>query len=145
YGAARSVLEHAAELNHQIGDRVSEAISYGQLGSAALAQGQLDEARRYLQKQEWFASRVGDPFGQARALVLLADLAIDLGRPDDAIELAEQARRVAAAVTPPLGMWIAYATRSIARAKVEIEDDSAARDLADARERFGKMGNQLGE
>ncbi len=145
YGAARSVLEHAAELNHQIGDRVSEAISYGQLGSAALALGDLVEARRFLQKQEWFASRVGDAFGQSRALVLLADLAIDLGRPDDAVELAEQARSLAAGVTPPLNMWIAYSTRTIGRAKMDLGDAGARADLEAARERFRKIGNQLGE
>ncbi|MBW2455997.1 MAG: tetratricopeptide repeat protein [Deltaproteobacteria bacterium] len=145
YGAARSVLEHAAELNHQIGDRVSEAISYGQLGSAALALGELPEARRFLQKQEWFASRVGDAFGQSRALVLLGDLAIDLGRPDDAVDLAEQARTLAGSVTPPLNMWIAYATRTIGRAKMDLGDADALAALEAARERFRKIGNQLGE
>jgi len=145
YGAARSVLEHAAELNHQIGDRVSEAISYGQLGSAALALGELPEARRFLQKQEWFASRVGDAFGQSRALVLLGDLAIDLDRPDDAVDLAEQARALAGSVTPPLNMWIAYATRTIGRAKMDLGDAGALADLEAARDRFRKMGNQLGE
>jgi hypothetical protein len=145
YGAARSVLEHAAELNHQIGDRVSEAISYGQLGSAALALGDLAEARRFLQKQEWFASRVGDAFGQSRALVLLADLAIDLGRPDDAVELAERARTLAQSVTPPLNMWIAYSMRTIGRAKMDLGDARAQADLEAAREHFRKIGNQLGE
>lgn len=145
YGAAQAVLEHAAELNHQIGDRVSEAISYGQLGSAALALGELEAARRHLQKQEWFASRVGDAFGQARALTFLGDLAIDLGRPDDALLLAEQARTVASAVQPPLGMWVAYATRTIGRAKVELGDASAVADLEAARDRFRRIGNQLGE
>lgn len=145
YGAAGSVLSHAAEVNHRIGDRVSEAISFGQLGSAAMGRGELEEARRYLQKQEWFASRVGDNFGQARALVLLGDLAIDLGRPDDAVTLAEQARDVASSVTPPLNMWIAYATRTIGRAKVELGDADAETELADAQARFQKIGNQLGD
>lgn len=145
YGAARAVLEHAAELNHQIGDRVSEAISYGQLGSAALAQGELESARRYLQKQEWFASRVGDAFGQSRALTMLGDLAIDMGRPDDALALAEQARARAMGVKPPLGMWVAYAARTIGRAKLELGDPAAADELEAARERFRKIGNQLGE
>jgi tetratricopeptide (TPR) repeat protein len=145
FGAAQAVLEHAAELNHQIGDRVSEAISYGQLGSAALGRGELEEARRFLQRQEWFASRVGDTFGQSRALVLLADLAVDLGRHDDAVELAEQARTLAASVSPPLEMWLAYATRSIGRAKVEMGDTDAREVLDDARARFSSLGNQLGD
>lgn len=145
YGAARAVLEHAAELNHQIGDRVSEAISYGQLGSAALAQGEQESARRYLQKQEWFASRVGDAFGQSRALTMLGDLALDMGRPDDALALAGQARERASTVDPPLHMWIAYASRTLGRAKLELGDADAERELRRALDRFRKIGNQLGE
>jgi tetratricopeptide (TPR) repeat protein len=145
HGAAESVLAHAAEINHQIGDRVSEAISYGQLGSAAVGRGDLEAAKRYLQKQEWFASRVGDNFGQARALVLLGDLAVDLGRADEAIELATKARDIASSMQPPLRMWIAYATRTIGRAKLEIGQSDAEEELEGARERFETMGNRLGE
>jgi tetratricopeptide (TPR) repeat protein len=145
FGAARAVLEHAAELNHQVGDAVSEAISYGQLGSAALGLGELESARRFLQRQEWFASRVGDAFGRARALTLLADVAIDLGRPDDAIVLAEQAREVAGSVTPPLAMWVAYATRSIGRARTDMGEPTAVAALEEARQSFARIGNQLGQ
>lgn len=146
FGAAEAVLAHAAELNHQIGDRVSEAISYGQLGSAALGRGELELARRYLQKQEWFASQVGDAFGRARALVILADLAIDFGRPDDAVDLATQGRDVAESVEPPLAMWVAYAWRTIGRAQLELGETAAAkRALEEAERRFQALGNQLGE
>ena len=145
YGAAHAVLEHAAELNHQLGDRVGEAISYGQLGSAAVALGELETARRHFQRQEWLASRLGDHFGQARALTMLGDLAIDMGRPDDALALAEQARSVASSVQPPLGMWVAYSSRTIGRAKLELGDTRAVQELEAARERFHKIGNQLGE
>jgi len=145
YGAATAVLEHAAELNHQLGDRVSEAISYGQLGSAALARGELETARSYLQRQEWLASLVGDTFGRARALTLLGDTAIDLERYDDAVLSAEQACEVARSVAPPLGMWIAYATRTIGRARLEMGDARALEALQAARARFQKIGNQLGE
>ena len=144
YGAAQAVLEHAAEVNHQIGDSVSEAISYGQLGSAALARGELDAARRYLQKQEWFATRVGDAFGGARALTLLGDLALDMGRPDDALDFAGEATARANSVAPPLGMWIAYSARTAARAKLELGDPAAVAELEAARDRFRKIGNQLG-
>ncbi len=145
YGAAGAVLSHAAEVNHQIRDRVSEAISFGQLGSAAMGRGDLEEARRHLQKQEWLASQVGDKFGQARALVLLGDLAIDLGRYDDAMDLASQARELAMSVTPPLQMWVAYATRTVGRALLELGDEEAATQLEHARVNFAKMGNQLGD
>jgi tetratricopeptide (TPR) repeat protein len=146
YGAAEAVLAHAADLNHQIGDRVSEAISYGQLGSAAMARGELEVARRSLQRQEWLAGQVGDPFGRARALVLLGDLAIDLGQPDVAAELAGQARTIAEEVQPPLEIWISYATRTIGRAKLELGERAAAIvELRAARGRFRRIGNQLGE
>jgi tetratricopeptide (TPR) repeat protein len=146
YGAAEAVLAHAADLNHQIGDRVSEAISYGQLGSAAMARGDLAGARRSLQRQEWLAGQVGDPFGRARALVLLGDLALDLGQPDVAAELAGQGRDVACCVEPPLEIWVSYATRSLGRAKLELGERAAAiRDLREARTRFRRIGNQLGE
>lgn len=145
YGAADAVLAHAADLNHQIGDRVSEAISYGQLGSAALGRGELDEARRYLQQQEWLASQVGDAFGRARALVLLADVALDLGRPDQAVELATEARRIAERVTPPLTMWLAYAGRTIGRAKLDLGHLDARATLEEAHARFAEIDNQLGD
>ncbi len=145
YGAAQAVLEHAADLNHQTGDFVSEAISYGQLGSAALALGEQQAAREHLQKQEWFASQVGDSFGQSRALTLLGDLAIDMGRPDDALEFGQRARSIASSVTPPLGMWVAYATRTVGRAKLELDEPDALQQLEQARSQFQKMGNQLGE
>lgn len=145
HGAARSLLEHAAELHHQHGDAVGEAIAMGQLGSAALARGELEEARRFLQKQEWFASRVGDAFGRARALTFLADLALELGRPDDAVTLATKAREIAESVTPPLSMWVAYAERALGRAKVELGDDDARAHLDDAAARFAKIGNLLGD
>jgi tetratricopeptide (TPR) repeat protein len=145
YGAADAVLAHAAELNHQIGDRVSEAISYGQLGSAALGRGELEDARRYLQQQEWFASRVGDAFGRARALVMLADVALDLGRPDQAVELASEARRIAGSVDPPLSIWLAYAGRSIGRAKLELGHDDAKSVLEEAKRFFAEIDNQLGD
>jgi tetratricopeptide (TPR) repeat protein len=145
FGAAEAMLEHAAELHHQSGDAIGEAISYGQLGSAALARGELDRARRYLQKQEWFAGRVGDAFGRARALTFLADLAIEVGRPDDAVTLAMQAREVASSVSPPLAMWVAYASRAIGRAKVDLEDEGARAELDRALAEFAKIGNQLGD
>jgi len=145
FGAAHAMLEHAAELHHQTGDAVGEAIAYGQLGSAALARGELERSRRYLQKQEWFAAKVGDAFGRARALTFLADLALELGRPDDAVTLAETARSVAESVTPPLGIWVAYATRALGRARVELGEPGARADLLRATELFAKIGNLLGD
>ncbi len=145
FGAAEAMLEHAAELHHRSGDAIGEAIAFGQLGAAALARGELERARTYLQKQEWLATRVGDSFGRARALTFLADVAIEVGRPDDALALATQAREVAGRVSPPLGLWIAYATRAIGRAKVELGDPGARQELESAIERFAKIGNALGD
>lgn len=144
YGAAEALLEHAAELHHQRGDAVGEAIACGQLGAAALGLGDLAKARTWLQRQEWLASQVGDAFGRARALTFLADVALDLGRPDDALELANLAREVARSTTPPLAIWLAYATRSAGRARADLGDAKAEAELRDARERFTAIGNPLG-
>ncbi|MEZ4298807.1 MAG: tetratricopeptide repeat protein [Polyangiaceae bacterium] len=144
YGAAEALLEHAAELHHVRGDAVGEAIACGQLGAAALGLGDLAKARTWLQRQEWLASQVGDAFGKARALTFLADVALDLGRPDDAVELADLAREVARSTTPPLSIWLAYATRAAGRALADLADRKAESELLDARERFTKIGNILG-
>jgi tetratricopeptide (TPR) repeat protein len=144
YGAAEALLEHAAELHHQRGDAVGEAIACGQLGAAALGLGDLAKARTWLQRQEWLASQVGDAFGRARALTFLADVALDFGRPDDALELANLARDVARSTTPPLAIWLAYATRAAGRAKADLGDLTAEAELRDARERFTRIGNPLG-
>jgi len=144
FGAAESVLEHAAELHHQLGDAVGEAIANGQLGAAAMGMGDLERARVCLQKQEWLSSRVGDTFGRARALTFLADVAIDLGRPDDALEFAKTAREAAGSTSPPLRMWIAYATRAAGRAMIDLGDGGAGAELQAARELFTTIGNPLG-
>ncbi|MDC3955935.1 tetratricopeptide repeat protein [Polyangium jinanense] len=144
HGAARELLEHAAELHHQHGDVIGEAISFGQLGSAALALGNLERARHFLQRQEWLCSRVGDVFGQARALNFLADVASARGRPDDALALATRAREIAAAARPPLRLWIAYATRAIGRARMDLGDTNAREELEAAATLFGEVGNPLG-
>ena len=144
HGAARDLLEHAAELHHQHGDVIGEAIAFGQLGSAALALGNLERARHFLQRQEWLCSRVGDVFGQARALNFLADVATARGRPDDALALATRAREIAAAARPPLRLWIAYATRAIGRARMDLGDANAREDLEAAATLFGEVGNPLG-
>ncbi len=144
HGAAKELLEHAAELHHQHGDSIGEAIAFGQLGSAALALGDLEKARRFLQRQEWLCSRVGDVFGQARSLIFLADVAIANGRPDDAIALATRARELAQNAKPPLRLWMAYATRSIGRAQMDLGDEHAGAELNAAAALFGEAGNPLG-
>jgi tetratricopeptide (TPR) repeat protein len=145
HGAAEALLEHAAELHHQHGDATGEAIAHGQLGAAALAQGHLDRARRHLQRQEWLASRIGDAFGQARALCFLAEVALDAGRAAEAAELAERATAVATSVEPPLALWVAYAARALGRARIELGDEDAARKSLDtAREKFARFAHPLG-
>ncbi len=145
YGAAQALLEHAAELAHRVGDAVGEAIAHGQLGSAALALGDLERARKHLQKQEWLASRIGDAFGRARALTFLADVALEVRRSDEASELATLAITAAKSVTPPLALWIAYATRALGRARMELGDLTGARThLGAALIQFGQFGNPLG-
>jgi tetratricopeptide (TPR) repeat protein len=144
HGAAQSLLEHAAELHQRHGDAIGEAIAYGQLGSAALALGDLERARRFLQRQEWLSSRVGDVFGQARSLIFLADVALSRGRPDDALPLAKKAKELALAAKPPLRLWVAYATRAMGRARLNMGDKGAHADLEGAAAIFAEVGNPLG-
>ncbi len=145
YGAARSLLEHAADLAKRLKDTMGEAIAYGQLGSAALAQGEPDVARRCLQRQEWLARSIGDAFGGARALVFLAELSLDRHRPDEAIDLAERALELALSVEPRLTIWFAYATRLRGRARLELADPRWMEDLTEAARAFSAIGNQLGD
>ena len=144
HGAAQSLLEHAAELHQRHGDVIGEAIAYGQLGSAALALGDLERARRFLQRQEWLCSRVGDVFGQARSLIFLADVALARGRPDDALPLAQKAKDLALGARPPLRLWVAYATRAMGRARLNMGADGAHGDLEGAAAIFAEVGNPLG-
>jgi tetratricopeptide (TPR) repeat protein len=144
HGAAQSLLEHAAELHQRNGDVIGEAIAYGQLGSAALALGDLERARRFLQRQEWLSSRVGDVFGQARSLIFLADVALSRGRPDDALPLAQRAKDLALAAKPPLRLWVAYATRAMGRARLNMGDKGAHAELEAAAAIFAEVGNPLG-
>lgn len=144
HGAAQSLLEHAAELHQRHGDTIGEAIAYGQLGSAALALGDLERARRFLQRQEWLSSRVGDVFGQARSLIFLADVALSRGRPDDALPLAKKAKELALGAKPPLRLWVAYATRAMGRARLNMGDKAAHADLEAAAAIFAEVGNPLG-
>lgn len=144
HGAAQSLLEHAAELHQRHGDVIGEAIAYGQLGSAALALGDLERARRFLQRQEWLSSRVGDVFGQARSLIFLADVALARGRPDDALPLAQRAKELALGAKPPLRLWVAYATRAMGRARLNMGDKGAHAELEGAAAIFADVGNPLG-
>jgi tetratricopeptide (TPR) repeat protein len=144
YGAATSMLEHAADLARRLGDVVGEAIAFGQLGSAALARGEREVARRHLQRQEWLAARVGDVFGRSRALVLLGELALELSRPDEAHAIADEAFALATSVDPPLGVWAAQSARIRGRALLELGDRTGVDFLTDAAKRFAAVGNRLG-
>jgi tetratricopeptide (TPR) repeat protein len=145
YGAAEALLEHAAELARLRGDVIGEAIAMGQLGAAALGRGDPEAARRFLSRQEWLASTVGDAFGRTRALVWLSEVALDLERPDDAVEIAERARKSGQSVEPPLGTFIAYADRVTGRARLAMRDPSGKADLERARDAFAAQRLPLGE
>ncbi len=145
HGAAIALLEHAAELQHQGGDAIGEAIAHGQLGAAALALGDLERARKHLQRQEWLASRMGDPVGRSRSLTFLADVALDAGRAAEAAELAGLAIEAARSVDPPLELWIAYATRAQGRAHLELGDHERARSILEAAlAAFNRFDHPLG-
>ncbi|MFO0554086.1 MAG: hypothetical protein U0271_37240 [Polyangiaceae bacterium] len=145
YGAAESLCEHAAELCRLRRDTIGEAIAMGQLGAAALGRGDSAAARRYLSRQEWLSSQVNDAFGRTRALVWLAELALDAGRADDALELTDKALASARSVTPPLTTFAAYAERVAGRARLILGDRTGLRSLESARETFAAQRLPLGE
>lgn len=123
-GAARSVLEPSAELCHARGDTLGEAIATGQLGAVAFGLGDLPLARQRLSRQEWLARQVGDDLGRARALVWLADVALEMGAADDAIEIGSRA--LALARSSRLRTFEAYAERVIGRARRHLGEDGTS-------------------
>lgn len=145
FGAAHSLCEHAAELCRLRKDVIGEAIAMGQLGAAALGRGELEPAKRYLSRQEWLSAQSGDAFGRTRALVWLAEVALESGRMDDAKELAEKAHASAASVEPPLTTFAAYADRVIGRAELAMGDRGGLTAIERARATFAAQRLPLGE
>lgn len=145
FGAATALCEHAAELCRLRHDVIGEAIAMGQLGAASLGKGDLEAARRYLSRQEWLSRQVGDAFGQTRALVWLAEVALDDTRIDDAILLADQSLVVAESVEPKLTTFMAYANRIKGRAKLRAGDPTGRDALALAEATFREQRLPLGQ
>lgn len=145
FGAAETLCEHAAELCRIKKDVVGEAIAMGQLGAAALGRGDLVQARRFLSRQEWLSSQIGDPFGRTRALVWLADVSLEAGRADDAAMLATRALESANSVTPPLSTFAAYAERALGRARIALGEPAGRDDIARACATFTSQKLPLGE
>jgi len=145
FGAAETLCEHAAELCRLRKDAIGEAIAMGQLGAAALGRGDLVGARKFLSRQEWLSSQVGDAFGRTRALVWLGEVALEAGRADDALDLATRALASANAVTPPLSTFVAYAERVLGRARLALGDASGKADIGRACDTFAAQKLPLGE
>lgn len=145
YGAADTLCEHAAELCRLRKDVVGEAIAMGQLGAAALGRGDLQNARKFLSRQEWLAAQIGDVFGQTRALVWLAETALEAGRADDAAALATRALESARSVDPPLSTFAAYADRVLGRARITMGERAGRDDIARACATFASQRLPLGE
>ncbi len=145
FGAAETLCEHAAELCRAKKDVIGEAIAMGQLGAAAVGRGDLAAARKFLSRQEWLAARVGDVFGRTRALVWLAEVALEAGRADDAESLAEKALESARSVSPPLTTFAAYADRVLGRARLVMGDRSGRAGIERARASFAEQRLPLGD
>ena len=145
FGAADTLCEHAAELCRLKKDVVGEAIAMGQLGASALGRSDLDKARKYLSRQEWLCTQIGDTFGRTRALVWLAEVALEAGRADDAAELARRAIESANAVSPPLSTFAAYADRALGRARIQLGEAAGRDDIMRAHATFAAQRLPLGE
>lgn len=145
FGAAETLCEHAAELCRMKKDVVGEAIAMGQLGAASLGLGDLVAARKFLSRQEWLSAQVGDVFGRTRALVWLAEVALEAGRADDAAMLATRALESANSVSPPLSTFGAYADRVLGRARVALGEPAGREDIARACATFASQRLPLGQ
>ncbi len=143
-GAAASVLEHAAELARRLGLVESEAIARGQLGSLALARGDLDAARAHLGAQELLATRLGDRHGRARALAFLAEVALDAGQAEAARDLAANGKEIAEGAAPPLSVFAAFAERIGHRARRMLGEPPSRQEVDTLRDRFRALGVGLG-
>jgi len=75
---------------------------------------------------------------------MLAELALDMSRPDEALELANQARGVAESVSPPLTMWLGYAERVRLRGRAELGDQPSESEIEACRDLFVRTDNDLG-
>lgn len=144
FGAGEALLELAVEIHHGRGDVLGEAAASGELAAAALGLGDLEWGHRHLERQQRLCARVGDAAGRARALATLAEVLLELDRPDDAAAQAASARAVAEAAAPPERQWAAQAGRVLARARRGVDDAAAALDLDASAAIFAELGSPLG-
>jgi tetratricopeptide (TPR) repeat protein len=95
--AAVPVLERSRELAAQIDDKLTLSYALRHLGVAEHGAGRLDTARERLEESVRLRREIGFLPGVAANLVGLIYLAAALGRPDDAMALADEAGAIAEA------------------------------------------------
>ncbi len=87
----RDLQEQSLAIYRRLGDKARASVLLGNLGSGALAQGELQQARAYLAESLALCRELDNRGGEAYALLCQAELARHLGDYPAATDLAEQA------------------------------------------------------
>lgn len=110
------------------------------IGQILLRRGELDDARRVIQRALARATRVGDARHQASASVLLSSLSMREGDVEGALVLAEEAARFAEAVRWVTAVIVGWTNAGLFQTSLG-EDEHALESLERARECARQLGN----
>jgi tetratricopeptide (TPR) repeat protein len=102
FGEAERVLAHAISRGRKIKDPYTRARLYWSESRLHLEQGQTDLAARYAQRTLEILRATEDGYAIAHALQSLAHIYLDLGRPDDALQLLDEGGDLIRAAGTPL-------------------------------------------
>lgn len=143
YEVAREHLEHSLHLRESLRDRRATGVTLGALGLLAAAEGDDRGAQHFLGTALELFERIEDRFAAAGTLLNLGVVALRQGDLDSARPLLEQVSglRSAPGLRLPSG-WIAVMLAEIAERQGD--DERAAVLVAQARETFERLGEQVG-
>lgn len=144
-GGATSLLVRSAELARRLDHAIIEQRAHQSLARAASHRGDLAAARRHWLRCEVVADALEDLTARVEALSALAEIATQWERHGDALELSRTALALAEGQEPAQPSMLAWASRALGRATMELGDEEAAAHVARAREAFEELGDKLGE
>ncbi|MEO7909450.1 MAG: tetratricopeptide repeat protein [Roseiflexaceae bacterium] len=104
--------QQAFSLAHELTMRGEEGNSLRVLGQIARAQRQLDQAERYVDQSLAFLEEVGDEYESARSRLVLADIYLAQGRPEQALPVIAQGMLVFERLDAHLDLAVAHDLRA---------------------------------